>query len=590
MAHRGPDGEGWWQNEEKDILLGHRRLSVIDLSEAGNQPMHYLDRYLIIHNGEIYNYLEIRDVLRKKGYVFSSETDTEVIAAAFDLYGGKCVEQFDGMFSFAIWDKKEKQFFAARDRLGEKPFFYTLNRGCLVFASEIKALWAAGTERVVNKKMLFNYLTIGYVDNPAQPEETFFENIIKLPAASTLIYDTINAELIIEKYWSVDPEYQVRDPVKEKVAEEFEHLFTSSLSRRLRSDVPVGTSLSGGLDSSSIVAVISGLAAPNKPHQTFSAVFPGYEKNEEKHIDIVNTYFGWKGNKTVVDENRLAELVVKVASHLDEPFGSASNIAQYIVYESARKNGYKVLLDGQGADEVLAGYSRYYKWFWQELFRKRQLYKSGELEAARKNGVKETFTYNNIIAAVFPDLASVVLEQRYLMKAIKHPDLTDEFVRLQSREAYYNKPAFSTLNDALFYSTCSHGLEELLRYADRNSMAHGLEVRLPFLNHQLIEFIFSLPATFKINDGYTKWLLRKTMDKRLPSSIAWRTDKVGFEPPQKQWMKQEGLLELITQAKKRLVSEGILKKQTLTNKPLPHDAYAAEAFDWRYLSAGFLFR
>ena len=589
LAHRGPDGQGLWQNESGTVLLGHRRLSVIDLSDAGQQPMHYLNRYTIIHNGEVYNYIELRDTLEKKGYRFSSETDTEVIAAAYDHCKEDCLQQFDGMFAFVIWDEQEKKLFAARDRFGEKPFFYFMDRENFIFSSEIKGLWAAGIHKTVNRNMLFNYLTIGYTDNPAIPEETFYEDIYKLPAATFLVLDTGSNELITEKYWQVDPEIQIENPDTENITVQFEELLHQSVKRRLRSDVPLGTSLSGGLDSSSIVASISGNRNNLALYQSFSAIFPGFEKNEEEYIDIINQAFSWKGIKTTTDETRIPELILKVARHLDEPFGSASNIAQYIVYESAKKNGYTVLLDGQGADEVLGGYTKYYKWYWQELFRNRHLYRSGELRAARQNNITEPFTYKNIIAALFPGLASVILEQRYLMKAIQHPGLSQEFVKQQSREAYFDKPVIATLNGALYYNTFIHGLEELLRYADRNSMAHGVEVRLPFLSHQLVEFLFSLPSSYKIRDGYTKWILRKGMDKQVPASICWRKEKVGFEPPQKKWMENAALQAMIQEAKQKLVSEKILKPSVLNKDIRPLDAYEANNYDWRYLSASFMF-
>ncbi|MBI1341946.1 MAG: asparagine synthase (glutamine-hydrolyzing) [Terrimonas sp.] len=590
LAHRGPDGEGYWISPDSLIGLGHRRLAIIDLSEAGRQPMHFLDRYTIIHNGEIYNFPELKEYLVKKGYVFRSKTDTEVIAAAYDHFREDCIGHFDGMFAFAIWDEKEKSLFAARDRFGEKPFFYYKDDEQFVFASEIKGLWAAGLPKTVNQKMLFNYLTIGYVDNPSRPAETFFENIYKLPPASSLYMDMHTRQMQIRKYWSIDPALEINDPGDQKVQEEFMTLFSTSISRRLRSDLPVGTSLSGGLDSSSIVAMIEETGKHEHVFQSFSAIFPGFEKNEEQYIDLVTDRFGWKNNKSVIDEKELPELIGKVAAHLDEPFGSASNIAQYCVYQSAKDKGYKVLLDGQGADEILAGYTKYYKWYWQELFRQRKLFRSGELKAARQLGVTEKFGFKNIVASLFPDLASVILEQRYLMNAIQHPDLSRDFVREQSREAYYNKPSFGGLNGILYFNTCIHGLEELLRYADRNSMAHGIEVRLPFLQHQLVEFLFSLPPSYKIKQGYTKRLLRDTMNKHLPEAIVWRKDKTGFEPPQKKWMAQKSVVDLIEASKEKLVREGILRQEALENKPRPHTSYTAGAYEWRYLAAGLLFK
>jgi asparagine synthase (glutamine-hydrolysing) len=221
---------------------------------------------------------------------------------------------------------------------------------------------------------------------------------------------------------------------------------------------------------------------------------------------------------------------------------------------------------------------------------KRKLLRSKELKAAKKLGVKENFGFRNIIAALFPDFASIVLERQYLLHAIRHEDLTKDFIRLQSREAYYTRPAHYNLNGVLYFNIFIHGLEELLRYADRNSMAHGREVRLPFLNHKLVEFIFSLPSNFKIRQGWTKWILRKTMEEKLPAEITWRRDKVGFEPPQKTWMQNVSLKELITDAKKKLVNEKILNPSVLKKEIVPHTAHDADNFDWRYLSASMLFK
>jgi asparagine synthase (glutamine-hydrolysing) len=243
------------------------------------------------------------------------------------------------------------------------------------------------------------------------------------------------------------------------------------------------------------------------------------------------------------------------------------------------------LLDGQGADETVAGYTRYYKWYWQELFLKRKLMKSGELKAAREMGIPDKFTFKNVIASLFPDIASVILERQYLAHALRQDDLTRDFVRFQSREAYYTSPARFNLNGALYFNTCIHGLEELLRLADRNSMAHGREVRLPFLDHELVSFIFSLPAHFKIRNGWTKWILRNSMENKLPGDIVWRKKKIGFEPPQKQWMQDARIQEMIQEAKKKMVDARILKPETLNRQPRSSGSHEPGGFDWRYLAA-----
>ena len=293
--------------------------------------------------------------------------------------------------------------------------------------------------------------------------------------------------------------------------------------------------------------------------------------------------------KTAVSDKEIPDLFERIVQQQDEPFGSAGTLPQYKVFELAKQNNVKVLLDGQGADEILAGYHKYYKWYWQELFRKRKLISSGELEKAKEIGVNERFEFRNIIASLFPDFASVVLERQYLLHALKQEDLSKDFVHFQSKEAYYTTPTIFTLNGVLYFDSCMHGLEELLRYADRNSMAHGREVRLPFLSHELVEFLFSLPSRFKIRDGWTKWILRKAMEKTLPAAITWRPNKIGLEPPQLSWMQLPPVLEMIHEAKRKLINEKVLKPEVLNKKIQPSGAYEKDNYDWRYLvSAQFL--
>jgi asparagine synthase (glutamine-hydrolysing) len=604
IQHRGPDGEGFWVNLSATAGLGHRRLSIIDLSDSAAQPMHSMNgevtpRYSIVHNGEIYNYLELKEELQKNGYSFRNQSDTEVILAAYDYWKDECVDQFDGMFAFAIWDEQEKELFAARDRFGEKPFFYAFDEKQLVFASEMKGLWAAGVERKPNQQMLFNFITIGYTGNPDQPAETFFENIHKLPPATTLKYSADRHEIVLEKYWDIEPEEQDNILSDAEVMEKFRQLLTTSVKRRLRSDVPVGTSLSGGLDSSSVVSFMHELqmlpgklndlhpviSLPGNSPQAFTAIFPGYEKDESFYSKQAADQFGMKQHTIAVSIDDLLNDWERFCHHQEEPVGSASAYAQYKVFELAKQNGVKVLLDGQGADETLAGYHKYYKWYWQELFHKRKLHSSRELRAARNNGIREKFGLKNIIASLFPDLASVILERQYLLHAIRQEDLDNNFVKSQSKEAYYSTPAHFNLNGVLYFNTCVQGLEELLRYADRNAMAHGREPRLPFLSHELVEFVFTLPAHFKIREGWTKWLLRKTMEPSLPADITWRKEKIGFEPPQAAWMQNKRLQERIHESRKKLVEEKILGA-TVLDKPIRIlSSHAADNYDWRYLAA-----
>ncbi|HTM92676.1 MAG TPA: asparagine synthase (glutamine-hydrolyzing) [Flavisolibacter sp.] len=587
LRHRGPEAEGIWINNESTIAFGHLRLSIIDPGKEAVQPMQYLDRYCIIHNGELYNYIEIREQLLKKGYQFRSHSDTEVIVAAYDVWGTACLQHFDGMFAFAIWDEKEKKLFAARDRFGEKPFFFFFDEKQLAFASEMKSLWSMGVSKEVNPAMLYNFLTIGYTSNPSDPQETFFRNIYKLPAASFLVYSLTDHQLQTEKYWQVFPE--VKTINEEEAIEQFQDLFSASIKRRLRSDVSIGTSLSGGLDSSSIVAFCDQQLSDHYSHKCFTASFDGFQKDELKYAQVIANKFGLEQYVSSINATDTVKLMDEVMQHQEEPITSASALAQYKVFQLAKQKGVTVLLDGQGADEVLAGYHKYYKWYWQELYRNKKLKKSGELKQAKNVGVDETFGIKNKLAAMFPEFAAGILQTRKSKKAFNHPNLDREFAFSNKQEFYYATPSSFDLNGALYYNTFVNGLEELLRFADRNSMAHAVEVRLPFLDHSLVEFLFSLPAEFKIHNGWTKWLLRKSVENRLPEEIVWRKDKIGFEPPQKIWMDDKTVQDAINSSKQKLVEQKILSPSVLNKKIKPHSAYAADSWDWKYWSASYLF-
>jgi asparagine synthase (glutamine-hydrolysing) len=258
------------------------------------------------------------------------------------------------------------------------------------------------------------------------------------------------------------------------------------------------------------------------------------------------------------------------------------------VYGCAKEKGVTVLLDGQGADEVLAGYHSYYKWYWQELYKKRSLGKSGELRASSDVGVREKFELKNKIFSLLPELSASLYQSRKSKHAFLSADLNRDFAYSNKRNFYYSLPHSFDLNGALFFDTFVHGLEELLRFADRNSMAHGREIRLPFLSHELVEFLFTLPPGFKIHNGWTKWLLRKSVEHDLPPELTWRKDKVGFEPPQKAWMENKDVQQAIMHAKQKLVDHRILNKEALAKKIKPHSSYAAGS-EWKYWSASFLF-
>ena len=550
--------------------------------------MNFASRYTIVYNGELYNYIELRNNLKQKGIQFSTDSDTEVIIASYATYGKDCIKSFDGAFAFAIWDDQEQLLLAARDRFGEKPFFYSFSEDDLVFSSELKSLWKMGVKKEVNEKLLYNFLTIGYTSNPYLPGETFFEEIYKLPAACSLIYSLPKQQLSIEKYWI--PFIELDNQITEqKAIEKFDYLFTASIQKRLRSDVAVGTSLSGGLDSSTIVAYCDKQESSQYTHRCFTAAFKGFEKDESYYATIVSKKFDLNHTIVETEPQDIVALMQQVMQYQEEPIDSASALIQFKVYEAAKRNGVTVLLDGQGADEVLGGYHKYYKWYWQQLFRQNRSLYAKEKKAAKSIGINQNFGVKEKLASLLPHLAFALQQGKKKMNAANLHGLNDDFAKHNKNHFYYSLPAESNLNSALFYNTFSYGLEELLRLADRNSMANSVEVRLPFLSHELVEFLFTLPPHLKINNGWTKWLLRKTAEPLLPKEIVWRKDKIGFEPPQKLWMENKNVQEAILSGKKLLVDKGILNTSVLTKKIQPHDAHAADNRDWKYWSASFLY-
>jgi asparagine synthase (glutamine-hydrolysing) len=600
IAHRGPDGEQQWVSLHSNAGLGHRRLAILDLSSAAIQPMHYLDRYTIVFNGEIYNYIELRSNLEQKGYRFQSKSDTEVILATYAMYGYDCCSHLDGMFAFAIWDEKNQELFAARDRFGEKPLYYVqLERGFL-FASEIKAISAltgvggitgiGGATGIggIRSASIINFLTLGNSRIDGSSGDTIYTNVRELPPASQLVFRIGNKSPDVKQYWKLANNTDYNLPEK-AVFETFNDLWNKSLSLSLRSDVPIGCSLSGGLDSSSIVAGIYNKIAGRL--NTYSAVFPGYQKDESPYIDLVATRYKCQAHHTSPDGAGLRNDISKLIWHQETFVSSASAYAQYSVFKLARETGTVVMLDGQGADEILGGYSKHIQWALQELYRKPPLNFRESMIALKANGASFEWTWKHKLAGFLPVLTATILRQRELQRIRRSGMFTRDFLAAYDGEKDLPaKPIIRKLNDILYYDTTRSGLNELLHYADRNSMAHGREVRLPFLNHHLVSFLFTLPAEFRFRDGWTKWILRKSMENILPGAIAWRKDKIGFEPPQARWMENSSMQEMIREAKTSLVNARILNARVLHKKIQPLESHAAENFDWRFLVTDLLLK
>lgn len=591
IAHRGPDGDGCWISPNGDVGLGHRRLSIIDLSHEADQPMHYLGRYTIVFNGEIYNYIELKSVLIQQGYQFKTQSDTEVLMALYDRDKEKCLQLLDGMFSFVLYDIVENTAFCARDRFGEKPFFYSYKKGShFLFGSEMKCLWEAGIPKAVNKQMLFNYLSYNCLENDQDLSETFFEDCTRLEHSHFLKVDMNRLEISISKYYDIDWKNVDHGISVETARNKFNELFSTSVARRLRSDVTVGSSLSGGLDSSLVVCTINELKKGTSQKQnTFSAVFPGFEKDERKYMDYVIAQTNVDPHFVNPTDEEMMKDLEKLNWHQEEPYGSSSIYVQYRVMQLAKEHNVTVLLDGQGADEVLGGYHGYFLSFFNEL--KKQSPERYKDQYEKYLRLHSGNTINGIVPkglgdrvrAISPSLVKPVKRLKNLFDQATNPYFSKDFYH-SYKQTIYSVPGnhFDTINESLYSTLYKFGLQQLLRYADRNSMAHSREVRLPFLSHELIEFLFTLPCEFKIHDGWTKWIMREASDL-LPNEIRWRVDKIGYEPPQKNWMENTRMKQQIRESKEKLVRSGILHKNILNADIKPEASGENNGNSWKYL-------
>ena len=602
LTHRGPDGAGKWSDEEGRMFLLHRRLSIIDPTPASDQPILY-GNYVLVFNGEIYNYRELKAELVQKGYGFFSTGDGEVIPAAYDCWGMDFLHRLDGMFAFALYHIKSKKLILARDRFGEKPLYFHARyaqRGrldCFLFASEMKALWATGVPRVVNDTMLINYLSPGYVQNPIVKTDTFFNDILNLPPGYLIEVDAVEMRFNMRRWyepWKRIGHLQEAERGDEQhIISRFTALLWESVHKRLRSDVPVGTSLSGGLDSSSIVAIIDDLKKAGRTSEgwanvCFSAIFPGFERDEDAWSQKVARDFGVTRYTVEPTGQDLLQYFDEMMYFQEEPVQSSSVLAQYLVYKKAKDEAVSVLLDGQGADEVLAGYSKYSHWYLQQLLRKSFKAMQAEKALLQQNGMLDQWGLANYAAAWLPHQTAWLLKQKALRQQRAFP-FEPEYYHAHNDDNTLFKPHIRNLEDLLYFNTFNLGLEELLRYADRNSMAHSREVRLPFLQHELVEFIFSLPSDFKIRQGFGKWILRKAMSRYLAADITWRKGKVGFEPPQNQWMQMKEISARIDDARHKLVQLKIAKDDWPGMPMHNQGAHGIDNFDWRILNASVLF-
>ena len=527
MKHRGPDNEAIW-NDDK-ACVGFVRLSIIDLSPEANQPMaDDTGRYVITFNGEIYNYIELKEELILKGHSFKTKTDSEVLLKGYIEWGADVLNKSNGMFAFVIYDTNEKKLFAARDRYGVKPFYYHFDNNRFIFSSEINPIVTIFPElNGVNDESVYNYLVFNRTD---YNDDTFYSGIKRLPHGSYMVVDK-NVNIL---KW-----YNLKDRIINITSDyHITELLESSIKLRLRSDVPIGLCLSGGLDSSAIASILIN-KFNNTGISTFSAVYPNYINDESNYI---NEYSNVLKNMFYVtpDAQSLFADKENFVKAQGEPLPSTSPYAQYKVMQLA-SGKVKVTLDGQGADEELAGYHYFFGNYYKELFgRFKYLKLLKELLYYFRNH-KSLYGFKTFI---FFLLSS---ERQTQLRVNKYGYLSEHLNNTYSKNNFITSNLYSStdLNEAL-YNHFEYKLEHLLKWEDRNSMNFSIEARLPFLDFRLVEYVLGLPSDQKISNGQTKYILREEMKGILPENIRKRQSKVGFDTPEDEWFREPYFKEYIS--------------------------------------------
>jgi len=543
QAHRGPDGAGillLGQTARSargqaiealpgDFLaLGHRRLAIIDCSPAGAQPMSSPDDVdWISYDGEIYNYPELREMLRAEGFAFSSNSDTEVVLCAYRAWGLDCFSRFNGVWAIALWDGQQRRLVLSRDRLGVKPLHYANVDGALVFASEIKPILGFGSLRArMNIGAAFDFLKWSMVNHQ---HETFFRDIHSLPPGS---YAVVGDDCVVQLgfFWKLECSDAPGEEDGTGAAHRFSELFQDAVRLRMSSDVPVGSCLSGGLDSSSIVCQTSRLRAIGaEPIQVFNAASDDPQFDERRWCRIVSEAVGAEVHYVFPSEETLCRDFDELIWRQEEPFSSASIYAQWLIMREAGISGIPVLLDGQGADESLCGYRKFYWFYLRELARKGRFKRLlAEVFALLKNGDRGLLRWHEGL--------------RYLPRFLRRriPSLAECLtpVGWESWNAsVLNLTAACSVNQRQIDDLTRTSLPSLLRYGDRNSMAWSVGNRMPFLDHRLVEWLVNLPAGIKLSGGRTKALMRDALRGVVPDAILDRRDKMGFVTAQEKWMR-----------------------------------------------------
>jgi asparagine synthase (glutamine-hydrolysing) len=638
QAHRGPDDEGYLFIEtgtrecrltagedtagdlalpscaEVDtscctLVLGSRRLAILDLSPAGHMPMSYANgRCWVVFNGEIYNYRELRQQLQALGYTFRSDSDTEVILAAYLEWGVDCLSRFNGMFGIALWDSESNVLFCARDRFGVKPFYYHQQDGFFAFASEIKALVEhPAVPRTPHDETIYDYLALGLSDHSAQ---TFFEGIVALPPGHFALLDLTDGTLRRQRWWNVE----VNDSFEpqsarhsERVYAEFANLLEDAVRLRLRSDVPVGSALSGGLDSSSIVVLANRLLLEEQViprhlvgehQQTFTARNIEADIDEHFYSNLIVQRTGAQEHLVYPKPQTLWRELAQFVWHQDEPVNSTSQYAQWCVMRLAKQNGVTVLLDGQGGDEILAGYTAYVPLYVEQVRQYAGLGAAAKAawQTARIGGGPVVNTLIDHAKHRLPPRAQQLVDVLHPPRlgpghggtGLQEWQLAPALME-QCHARRWTAPQLGNggLAGHLHRDLTATNLPKLLRYEDRSSMAFSLETRLPFLDYRLVQMVFSLPLNYRFHDGWSKYLLRRAMNDKLPPEIAWRKTKLGYPTPEVNWLRAGS--DTIRQVLRDNVANPLLAQYVRPDAlremaALPDDALAEAPGLWRIVN------
>lgn len=541
LAHRGPDGQGKWISENKKVGLGHRRLSIIDLSESAAQPMHGLNGSVITYNGEIYNYPELRQSLANH-WQFRSKSDTECILAAYERFGDECLNELRGMFAFALWDDRKQRLFCARDRFGIKPFYYAVVDEVFYFASEAKALIPFLPEILTNEAALAEYLTFQYTIG----EKTLFDGIKQLLPGHALAVE--DGKIRVWRYWDVSFDIDF-DHSPAYFQRRLSELLEESVSFHGRSDVPVGSYISGGIDSS----LIYGLARDNPSSSPFGfhgrfTEYPGYD--ESHYAKIAASHGGGTLQTIDINAEDFRRHVEQVIYHLDFPVAGPGSFPQFMVSKLAAEH-VKVVLGGQGGDEIFGGYARYVVAYFEQCIKAAidGHYKDGNYVVTIESIVPNLGLlreYKPLMKKFWSEGLFEPMDQRYFRLVNRSTDMKEEidWAALNMQRVFddfskiFNNP--SNVKKEAYFDKMTHfdfkcQLPALLQVEDRMSMAHGLESRVPMLDHALIEFAATVPADVKFKGGNMKYLLKEVFAKNIPSEILKRRDKMGFPVPLKEW-------------------------------------------------------